>query len=80
MGIERGCAMGTVVSERERAISYVKDGLVEHFMAQDYESGEKAERFLCALEEMTDGEYLQGFTFCSCCNTKEERETCQHSI
>lgn len=66
-----------MVSERERAICYIRGRVFGCFDTQTFDTGKRAEAFLSALERMTDEEYRENFIFCSCCN-QQESQSCQH--
>lgn len=68
------------ISERDRAIAYLKDKMAAHFDQKNLEPAAKAEGLLTLIEGLSDEEYLQAYCFCSCCSASTERSECRHSI
>ena len=71
----------TAITQRDRAISYIKDKMAAQFDKQEFEQANLSEKLLTILESVSDEEYLDGFAFCSCCHQSEERSSqCLHSM
>jgi hypothetical protein len=70
----------TAISQRDRAISYIKDKMAACFDQQEIERASQSEGLLTLLEGLSDEEYLQAFCFCSCCSeeSQERSEPCHH--